>query len=188
MALKKADDYDKVKFPLNKIVFMFICYIVIVTFSLLKGNRKVKSLIGIIEYLLNIYIYNIVRCSVDYWLMYFAYLIFAIFITALVAFIIIKEYSHRQKIGYKFTDQDVKWTNKILLIYPIYAFLSGMAAGFLGIGGGLVLGPLLLDLGLHPLVSSATCNFLVVFISSSTALQFMFAVNFYYNFIGNDEL
>ncbi len=34
----------------------------------------------------------------------------------------------------------------------MYALLSGTLAGLLGIGGGLILGPLLLELGLHPLV------------------------------------
>jgi uncharacterized membrane protein YfcA len=46
-------------------------------------------------------------------------------------------------------------------------------AGLLGIGGGLILGPLLLELGLHPIVSTATSNFLVLFISSSTSIQFI---------------
>lgn len=46
-------------------------------------------------------------------------------------------------------------------------------AGLLGIGGGLILGPLLLELGLHPVVSTATSNFLVLFTSSSTSIQFI---------------
>lgn len=46
-------------------------------------------------------------------------------------------------------------------------------AGLLGIGGGLILGPLLLELGLHPIVSTATSNFLVLFTSSSTSIQFI---------------
>ncbi len=46
-------------------------------------------------------------------------------------------------------------------------------SGLLGIGGGLIFGPLLLDMGLNPIVSTATSNFLVLFTSSSTTLQFM---------------
>jgi len=92
-----------------------------------------------------------------------------------------KEYLYRKNIGYKFHDQDIKWTKKIVRLYPIYALLTGTMAGLLGIGGGLLIGPLLLDLGVHPIVSSATSNFLILFISSSTSIQFMLSVYFLFN-------
>jgi uncharacterized membrane protein YfcA len=71
-----------------------------------------------------------------------------------------------------------------LIKYPIYAFIAGVLAGALGIGGGLVLGPLLLEMGINPLISTATSNFLVLFSSSSTSLQFiiMGMMNFNYGF------
>jgi uncharacterized membrane protein YfcA len=84
-----------------------------------------------------------------------------------------KEYIYRHNIGYPYNTTDIKWDNSIFIKYPIYAFVSGLMAGLLGIGGGLILGPLLLELGLHPLVSTATSNFLVLFTSSSTSLQFI---------------
>ena len=58
-------------------------------------------------------------------------------------------------------------------------------AGLLGIGGGLILGPLLLELGIHPIISTATSNFLVLFTSSSTSLQFIFhgMMNFKYGLV-----
>jgi uncharacterized membrane protein YfcA len=58
-------------------------------------------------------------------------------------------------------------------------------AGMLGIGGGLILGPLLLELGIDPLVSTATSNFMVLFTSSSTSIQFIIAgmMNFDYGLI-----
>jgi uncharacterized membrane protein YfcA len=84
-----------------------------------------------------------------------------------------REYTFRLSIGYPYTNNDVKWSNEIFIKYPLYAFGSGIMAGLLGIGGGLILGPLLLELGLHPLVSTATSNFLVLFTSSSTSIQFI---------------
>ncbi len=55
-------------------------------------------------------------------------------------------------------------------------------AGLLGIGGGLIFGPLLLELGLNPIVSTATSNFLVLFTSLSTSMQFILigAMNYKY--------
>lgn len=87
-----------------------------------------------------------------------------------------KEYDFRLAIGYKYDENDIKWTKGICLKFPIYGFLCGILAGLLGIGGGLVLGPLLLELGLHPLISTATTNFLVLFTSSSTSVQFILLV------------
>lgn len=49
-----------------------------------------------------------------------------------------------------------------------------MDSGLLGIGGGMILSPLLLVLGVHPLVSAATSSVLVLFTSSSAALSFGF--------------
>jgi uncharacterized membrane protein YfcA len=57
-----------------------------------------------------------------------------------------------------------------------------MFAGLLGIGGGTILGPLLLELGLHPIVSTSTSNFLVLFTSSSTSIQFILLVIFQLSF------
>jgi uncharacterized membrane protein YfcA len=72
-----------------------------------------------------------------------------------------------------------------MIRYPLLAFCGGVMAGLLGIGGGLILGPLLLELGLHPVISTATSNFLVLFTSSSTSLQFILLgmMNFKYGLI-----
>ena len=50
--------------------------------------------------------------------------------------------------------------------------MSGCLSAMLGIGGGLIISPLLLEIGLHPLIASSTSNFLVLFTSSSTSIQF----------------
>ena len=47
-------------------------------------------------------------------------------------------------------------------------------AGLLGIGGGMIVSPLLLELGLHPLVAAATSSLMVLFSASSAALSFAF--------------
>jgi uncharacterized membrane protein YfcA len=98
---------------------------------------------------------------------------------------VLKEYNFRQSINYPYHQTDVKWTTSVLIKYPLYAFGGGIMAGLLGIGGGLILGPLLLDLGLHPIISTATSNFLVVFTSSSTSMQFIIhgMMNFKYAFV-----
>merc|ERR1719473_781478 len=53
------------------------------------------------------------------------------------------------------------------------AFLAGFLGGFLGIGGGLVMGPVLLELGLLPEVSQATTALFVLLSSSLGTAQFV---------------
>jgi uncharacterized membrane protein YfcA len=101
---------------------------------------------------------------------------FALIITFIASLKIKKEYLYRQSINYPYNETDIKWNNNIFIKFPCYSFISGLMAGLLGIGGGLILGPLLLELGLHPIVSTATSNFLVLFTSSSTSIQFILLV------------
>jgi len=55
------------------------------------------------------------------------------------------------------------------------SYFTGIAAGTLGIGGGMILGPFMLGLGMDPNLSTALCGFTVLFTSSSTTSQFIIA-------------
>jgi uncharacterized membrane protein YfcA len=56
--------------------------------------------------------------------------------------------------------------------YVAWAFGAGLGSGLLGIGGGMILGPLLLELGVDPRVSAPVTHFMVLFTSSATVIQF----------------
>lgn len=51
--------------------------------------------------------------------------------------------------------------------------VAGVVAGILGIGGGMIMAPMLLASGIHPQSASATSNILVFFCSSSATLAFL---------------
>ena len=68
--------------------------------------------------------------------------------------VVSEEYEYRKSIYFPYHPNDIKWNADIFFNYPIYAFFGGVMAGILGVGGGLILGPLLLELGIHPLVST----------------------------------
>lgn len=161
-----------IKLPAKKLSYMIISYLIMLTITLLKGSNYSKSLIDIQRYFYNLTL----SCSFTYWVIYLLYLPIAIGITYKVSREILAEYNYRISIGYPFNKNDVVWSNTIFLKYPLYSFISGVMAGLLGIGGGLIIGPLLLELGLHPIVSTATSNFMVLFTSSSTSIQFIIFV------------
>lgn len=55
------------------------------------------------------------------------------------------------------------------------ATAAGLVAGLMGVGGGILLGPLMLHMGVHPEVSSATTATMILLTSSSAAAAFLAA-------------
>jgi uncharacterized membrane protein YfcA len=82
-------------------------------------------------------------------------------------------HERREACGYAYADGDLRWTRRNAALYPLYCASAGVCAGALGIAAGMVLGPLLLELGMLPLTAAASSGFMVLFISSSTAFQFL---------------
>lgn len=77
---------------------------------------------------------------------------------------------HLKKLfNFTFLAGDVEWNRKNSILFPIVCVVAGVVAGLLGIGGGVVKGPLMLELGADPLVASATCSTMILF-TSLTAL------------------
>ena len=48
--------------------------------------------------------------------------------------------------------KDIQWTKETLAKFPKIALLAGVAAGLLGIGGGMVIGPLFMEIEMQPQV------------------------------------
>ncbi|KAL5725795.1 hypothetical protein ACHQM5_008898 [Ranunculus cassubicifolius] len=66
---------------------------------------------------------------------------------------------------------DTYWKVHQLVLYSFCGVIAGMVGGLLGLGGGFILGPLFLELGVPPQVSSATATFAMTFSSSMYQLQ-----------------
>jgi len=57
--------------------------------------------------------------------------------------------------------------------YSMMAFVTGILAGLVGIGGGLVFSPFMIFAGMNPHVAVATSTFCVIFTSTSTTMQYL---------------
>ena len=53
------------------------------------------------------------------------------------------------------------------------SYLAGIIAGLIGVGGGMVMSPVMLDLGFLAEVATSFSSFVVFFTSSSTTMQFI---------------
>lgn len=64
------------------------------------------------------------------------------------------------------------WSMSVLIRCVTVVLIGGVVAGMLGFGGGMVLNPLMLEMGINPLVSSATSSVMVLFSASSATFSF----------------
>ena len=72
-----------------------------------------------------------------------------------------------------FLSGDVRWDGARGAYCLLQAILAGIVAGLVGVGGGMVLGPMMIELGVLPQVSSATTGTMVLLTSSSAAAVFL---------------
>merc|ERR1719386_232336 len=67
----------------------------------------------------------------------------------------------------------LEWTPTTMWLYPLLAVVAGFLGGFLGIGGGIIMGPLLLELGMSAEANQATTAMFVFLSSSLATVQFV---------------
>jgi uncharacterized membrane protein YfcA len=76
-------------------------------------------------------------------------------------------------VAYPYQAADVVWSRNNLFFYFRWCFLAGVIAGLIGIGGGMVLGPLMLTMGVDPRVSTATTATMLVLTASSISIMYV---------------
>jgi len=71
-------------------------------------------------------------------------------------------------------NRDVGWEPRSVMLYQAVSVATGLLAGLVGVGGGLILAPFFLLTGMDPAVAVSTSATCVLFTSSSTTLQYLF--------------
>jgi len=80
---------------------------------------------------------------------------------------------HGNRPAESYAKGDIHWDSNNVIKYPIMSSVAGVAAALLGVGGGMVTGPLMLELGVLPEVSRVTSAFMILFTSSCTSMQYL---------------
>merc|ERR1719245_2600617 len=73
-----------------------------------------------------------------------------------------------EEIGQGFID----WNNSGCFVFPAAAFGAGFVGGMLGLGGGIIMSPVLLEVGMHSETVQATTAVFVFLSSSLATIQF----------------
>ena len=86
---------------------------------------------------------------------------------------IIKELELKEKLG-KLHDSEKWMTPRNLPLLLSLALVAAFIGQMFGLGGGFIYGPVLITLGVNPIVNSATLLYMIIF--SSAASMFMFMI------------
>ncbi|KAE9597117.1 hypothetical protein Lal_00007587 [Lupinus albus] len=158
---------SKLRFPWFKLGVLVLVWFSFFFLYVLLGNKNGQSMI------------SIEPCGVGYWIISSFQIPLTVIFTA---WIVLRKESHQDQNLIQGSCQSNK------LIFPIMALLAGALGGVFGIGGGMLISPFLLQVGIAPeasiiklnmliykkqIVTAATCCFMVLFSSTMSALQYL---------------
>jgi uncharacterized membrane protein YfcA len=127
-----------------------------IAFPLIKGSSSTQSFVGIKS------------CSAGYFGVTVAYLVFMILMNILSSVYLVRKTFVCESTNYVFDEGDIHWTYKKCAYVSGCSVVAGLVVGLLGMGGGNLIGPMLLALGVRPEISTISSSF-TIFISSGTA-------------------
>lgn len=157
--LSELMDKEK-KTPLDKVLILSVMVAVVVGLNMLKGGGGMSP-IGI-------------ECgSTSYWALTAVILLWITVISLWMRSGLIEKWKLKRRINYKFIPGDIEWNEWNTIIYPSLCFFAGFFAGMFGVGGGIVKGPLMLQMGVHPLVAAGTTAVMIMFTSVAATTMFI---------------
>ncbi|XP_039797650.1 sulfite exporter TauE/SafE family protein 3-like [Panicum virgatum] len=109
-----------------------------------------------------------VHCSTLYWVLNSLQIPVAVGVTMYEAHGLM---TGKKVLSSKGSQQNVEKPRQ-LFVYCLSGIVAGLVGGLLGAGGGFIIGPLFLELGIPPQVSSATATFAMMFSSSMSVVEF----------------
>jgi len=85
---------------------------------------------------------------------------------------LMKRQKEKLEVGYRFLEGDVVWDERSTIIYPLLCVFAGFFAGMFGVGGGIIKGPLMLEMGILPPVAAANAAAMILFTTATACLSF----------------
>lgn len=147
--------------PRRNINLLLIMFVVVLAINVLKGGGAFPSPLGIV-------------CGgIGFWIANLVMLAWILGISLWIRNMLIKKCERKEVCNYKYVEGDIKWDKHATTLYPAVCTLAGFFAGMFGVGGGIVKGPLMLAMGVHPKVSSASSACMILFTSFTATSSFI---------------
>ncbi|ESQ52288.1 hypothetical protein EUTSA_v10016620mg [Eutrema salsugineum] len=147
--------------------------------EIIRSNLKWKRLLLLVTVWLAFLLIQVIKneikvCSTLYWVLFILQFPVALAVFGFEAVRLITENKKRQSDGNteSICEATIEWTPLSLIFCALCGLVGGVVGGLLGSGGGFVLGPLLLEIGVIPQVASATATFVMMFSSSLSVVEF----------------
>ncbi|XP_058109653.1 sulfite exporter TauE/SafE family protein 4 isoform X1 [Magnolia sinica] len=152
----------------------------ILLFNIRWKRTLVLVVVWVAFLLLQIFKNNTAVCSPLYWVLNILQFPVSLSVFGYGALKLYRESKKRRMCGNTETvcEATISWTGFQLLFCALCGILGGTVGGLLGSGGGFILGPLLLEIGVIPQVASATATFVMMFSSSLSVVEFYFLKRF----------
>ncbi|KAE9045395.1 hypothetical protein PR003_g2353 [Phytophthora rubi] len=83
-----------------------------------------------------------------------------------------KIYLRKAAVNYQYVDGDIHWTKKTVVYFPLACAVAGIVAGMFGVGGGIITGPIMIELGIVPEVASSTTALMILYSSAAATAKF----------------
>jgi len=168
--LKEILQEEKELFPKRKIFMILLMLSFVIFMMILKGSKDYGSPIGL-EY-----------CETGYWMVFLLSLAgcYAFYLKGLQ--MVNQNLAIKRQYRFRPDGNEFYLTPEIVNRFGMLSFIAGISAGLLGLGGGMVMSPLLLQFGMGPQVLAATVGFFVVQTSFVTLFQ-----SFYYGDVTGTE-
>lgn len=146
--------------PTKQVIYLAVLWIILLAVILLKGGKgkSGKSIVPDWEY-----------CGAPYWGLTAFSFVWLLGFALIMGRRAVSKTVRKIAVDFPFVEGDVMWTWKNFSGYAAATFIAGVIAGMIGIGGGMVLGPLMLQLGVNPRVSTASTATMIALTSSSVA-------------------
>lgn len=151
---------DPPRLPWAKVNGLIYCFAGCIVLTVLKGSGH-GSIIG-------------VECgSVMFWFLSMANVPWVVLFGWHFRKVLMRENEERKKGLSTLSAGEIEWNNETTIKYPIICTAAGIFAGLFGVGGGIVKGPLMLEMGVPSQVAAATAATMIFFTTSAACVSFV---------------
>ena len=124
------------------------------------------------------------KCATNWWILIFLNPLVMIIILLLYSIFLMNNYQTRKNNNFKFMPGDINWNLKNISLLSILSAISGALSTYLGIGGGMLITPLLINLGMKTEVVIASSAVTTFFSSLISLLNYIIAKRILWDWFG----